>query len=1021
MRRSRLVVLRLEDRTTPSTLISVGGAQDLAFDAARNRLYVTTTNGSVVPYDVAGNTLLPAVAVGTSLNGEDITPDNHYLYVAENQPGPTQGYFYKIDLTDPNFSSTLVPYNLGFYEGGAYDIAIGPSGTALVTTRFQGSGWVDSKLLDTTTDTFTLAGRSVNQDTHLDRSADRSLVFLAESNNSGGPIETYRFGTGFSAQKDYNWYLDSTRSAVNRDGSLIASEVSVTSISNNLSVVDANLNAVQVLSGYDGGMAFDPTKNVLYAVNSTTDMLAAIDTNTWRVLYQMPVGQDVGQSNGLGAGVMAVSSDGSKVFLITSTGIRRFDLPAATGVAATLQFSNVSTFRAAGVPTTVTVTALDPAGNVVTNYAGTVSFGSTDPTAGLPALYTFNPAEGGVHTFALTWNTAGSRTLTVTQTVPTTLTATTPAVTVTSGAVSLIPVTARRDLVYDDTHGLLLITTSNGTVERYDPVQKSLLAPLTGGASYNGADITPDGSALYVADGQRSLIQSIVRKIDPLTGATTLLRHAGPDGGAWDVEVAANGTGIVDYRFEGSGWVNLDRIDVANNTLTSAGRSVRQNSNLYRGAGRNLMFGTESNISSGPMWTYDPATNTFPSSANTNAFLDNDLAAVNRTGTLIALEFGSGATVMNPSFGTVRVLSGIDGGLAFDPARDVLYGVNSTTDQIIAYDTNTWAVKYSLPVGENVPTASALNNGVMAASGDGKYLFLSTPSAVRVYSIAPSLTVSAASSVITGQPLTVTVTAKTPTGAVDTTYRGSVSWTSTDGLAGLPSAYPFSAADAGTHSFSVTLNTVGNQSITAADNQVSLPATAPVNVLPAQVQGFQVNDGNAQRSRVVSLTVNFNTVVAFADPNNIAAAFQLSRDGGGFVGGFTASAATVGGKTAVTLTNFTGAETSFGSLVDGVYTLRVLAAQVGAGGVQLDGDANGVGGGDYLVDGTKANGLFRLFGDADGNGVVDATDVGQLKSTFNYNSTQGQYLWYFDADGDGVVDATDVGQFKSRWNTTLFT
>src|SRR4051812_7920210 len=99
---------------------------------------------------------------------------------------------------------------------------------------------------------------------------------------------------------------------------------------------------------------------------------------------------------------------------------------------------------------------------------------------------------------------------------------------------------------------------------------------------------------------------------------------------------------------------------------------------------------------------------------------------------------------MNASFGTVRTLSGIDGGVAFDPARDVLYGVNSSTDQIVAYDTNTWAVKYSLAVGENAPTASALGNGVMAVSGDGKWLFLSTPTGVRVYSIAPTLSTTVA-------------------------------------------------------------------------------------------------------------------------------------------------------------------------------------------------------------------------------------------------------------------------------------
>ena len=109
-RRARLAVGRLEDRTTPSTLISVAGARDVVFDAARNRLYVTTNTGSVARYDVGSSSLLSAVAVGTSLNGADITPDGQYLYVAENQRGPTQGYFYKINLAAPTPTSTLVPY-----------------------------------------------------------------------------------------------------------------------------------------------------------------------------------------------------------------------------------------------------------------------------------------------------------------------------------------------------------------------------------------------------------------------------------------------------------------------------------------------------------------------------------------------------------------------------------------------------------------------------------------------------------------------------------------------------------------------------------------------------------------------------------------------------------------------------------------------------------------------------------------------------------------------------------------------
>src|SRR5205823_14714568 len=57
------------------------------------------------------------------------------------------------------------------------------------------------------------------------------------------------------------------------------------------------------------------------------------------------------------------------------------------------------------------------------------------------------------------------------------------------------------------------------------------------------------------------------------------------------------------------------------------------------------------------------------------------------------------------------------------------------SDTLYAYDTTTWAIRYYQPVGENVPASSAFGSGVIAVSGDGKWLFLSTPTGVRVYSI----------------------------------------------------------------------------------------------------------------------------------------------------------------------------------------------------------------------------------------------------------------------------------------------
>src|SRR5205085_8816692 len=69
-----------------------------------------------------------------------------------------------------------------------------------------------------------------------------------------------------------------------------------------------------------------------------------------------------------------------------------------------------------GTAGTFTVAARGPAGNIDPRYRGSVHFSSNDPNALLPADYTFSAADQGVHTFGATLNTAGLRSITVTDT-----------------------------------------------------------------------------------------------------------------------------------------------------------------------------------------------------------------------------------------------------------------------------------------------------------------------------------------------------------------------------------------------------------------------------------------------------------------------------------------------------------------------------------------------------------------------------------------------------------------------------
>jgi acetyl esterase/lipase len=172
---------------------------------------------------------------------------------------------------------------------------------------------------------------------------------------------------------------------------------------------------------------------------------------------------------------------------------------------------------------------------------------------------------------------------------------------------------------------------------------------------------------------------------------------------------------------------------------------------------------------------------------------------------------------------------------------------------------------------------------------------------------------------------------------------------------------------------------------------------------PPRVASVLVNDGSSQRSLVTSLTVTFSTVVQL-DPG----AFALVRQDGGVIQ-FQVAQAVVDGRSVATLT-FSGAGILGGSLADGHYTLTIHGDRVHDGfGQALDGAGTGVAGSN------RVDTFFRLFGDSDGDGVVDARDRDLFRSAFRTRAGEAGYLWYFDYDGDGAVDGRDNGQFNRRF------
>jgi FG-GAP-like repeat len=109
----------------------------------------------------------------------------------------------------------------------------------------------------------------------------------------------------------------------------------------------------------------------------------------------------------------------------------------------------------------------------------------------------------------------------------------------------------------------------------------------------------------------------------------------------------------------------------------------------------------------------------------------------------------------------------------------------------------------------------------------------SIPISINTTPVAPSFRVSAPSAATAGESFTITVTAKGSTGGTLTGYSGTVHFTSTDPAAVLPADYTFTTADGGTKTFTVTLQTAGTWTITAADTSADLTGrSGPITVSP---------------------------------------------------------------------------------------------------------------------------------------------------------------------------------------------
>jgi uncharacterized membrane protein len=210
--------------------------------------------------------------------------------------------------------------------------------------------------------------------------------------------------------------------------------------------------------------------------------------------------------------------------------------------------------------------------------------------------------------------------------------------------------------------------------------------------------------------------------------------------------------------------------------------------------------------------------------------------------------------------------------------------------------------------------------------------------------------------------------------------------------------------------YSVATDNVGNRQPTPAAAQAVTQVSNSSAPLPKET--IQINDGSAQRSMVDSITVTFSSPVDIA-----AGAFQLTQrqPGGGSIDVSALLHVSATLNTTVAILTFAGTGVIGGSLADGWYTLTTVGAKVHdhATGLALDGAGTGVAGSNQV------DAFFRLFGDSNGDGQVDDTDLAAFRAAYRSRKGMPSYRWYLDYNADGYVDSVDYYQFLRRYKFRL--
>ncbi|HEX9996040.1 MAG TPA: Ig-like domain-containing protein, partial [Abditibacterium sp.] len=385
------------------TFISAPYRVDHIHDTKRNVIYISSGN-TVLRYSVGAGAFMPPYQLSGSLSGMDLSPDGDTLAVA-NRTAITAGItaapfnsIYLINLIDN--TSRRVDFPLASNEGGTWTVAYGNDGRILITSQFNGSGWVPLRRYNPATGEIVKLA-DVRQDTMLSAAGGRSLIGFAESNSSDGPWGTYRVSDGTLVKRE--WYENGT-SAFNYEIGVNSSgtQFSIPTYSGTY-IYDANYQKLATIGVHAGGqpigVAYHPFQPKIYFPWAESGEVRVYDSNTYQQTGRYDFETTFGSNgnNAFGNGRAKVSRDGSYLAVSVSGGVRFVGLGSLTA-----NSQNVSVAEDSSVGITLSATGATP--GTFTTYSiireplhGTLTTSATQSQA--YRLYTPRPNYYGSDSF----------------------------------------------------------------------------------------------------------------------------------------------------------------------------------------------------------------------------------------------------------------------------------------------------------------------------------------------------------------------------------------------------------------------------------------------------------------------------------------------------------------------------------------------------------------------------------------------------------------------------------------------